>query len=112
MEDLAQLGFARAGGWRLDPTLRSGVRCELVGEIASQRAVYSFVVGGRVMYVGICERDCTTLRDRMRRYQSLAGGSTNERIAGLIRDTLQAGSSVEVWALLPPELSPSHGSVE
>jgi len=57
------------------------------------------VVDGEVKYVGICEKYLTTLRDRMKRYKSMAGAGTNERIVGKIKNRLEAGNGVKIYAL-------------
>jgi len=38
-----------------------------------ERVVYAFVVDNKEMYVGICSNTNTTLKKRMRRYQSRQG---------------------------------------
>ena len=57
-------------------------------------------------YLGICEKDTTALKDRMGRYKGQLGGgggsiSTNERVSNIIRQMLDQGKRVEIYALKP-----------
>jgi len=98
---IKKLGFVRAGLWKeADTKNRVGFELALAFD---KRAVYAFAVDGEVVYVGVCERDTTNLRDRMRRYQSRQGGSTNRRISEKILAALIKGSEVTIWALSPLE---------
>jgi len=104
---LENYGFRKAGRWKLKTGLASGVTFEL-DDFENDRVVYSFVVGDVPKYIGICEKDHTTLRDRMERYKYLKGGSkhskkpsTNERIAKNIRQSLNSGEDVDIFALKP-----------
>ena len=97
---LTEIGFERAGVWRLDPAARGGVQCKL-DAFRNDRVVYSFVVDESVVYIGICDSSGTVLTDRMSRYQNLAGAGTNERIVGLIRKEISEGHAVQIYALKP-----------
>lgn len=98
--DLQSLGFRLVGDWSLDSRLKSGVRSDLTA-YADKRAIYAFVVDGGIKYIGACEKSGTTLLDRMKRYQSMTGGGTNEKNAKRIREALGNGSSVTIFAWCP-----------
>ena len=106
--DLLQLGFQEVGQWQLDGNLKSGV-CFSLNAFHNDRVVYGYTVEGEVKYIGVCEKIETTLKDRLRRYQSMTGGSTNARIAGLIKECLLAGKEVKILALKPNTEIRFHG---
>ena len=99
--ELSRFGFIPAGEWITKATIRSGIAFILT-EFASDRVVYSFVVDGTPKYIGICEKDTTTLKKRMERYKGLQGAGTNQRISAEIRHLLDRGKKVEIHALKPP----------
>ncbi len=109
VQQLAEIGFERAGAWRLDPKAKGGVRCDLFA-FRADRVVYAFVDDEAVAYIGICDSSSTTMADRMSRYQNVVGGGTNERIVGLIRKALSADHAVEIFALKPAP-GPQHLSL-
>lgn len=80
--------------------LNSGIRSTLQ-RYHDDRVIYAFVVEGRRVYIGVCEKDTTTLRARMGRYQSMAGASTNKSNAHRIRRCLEGGRTVEIHAAKP-----------
>ena len=96
---LQQVGFVEVGQWRLDGTLKSGVRFAL-HDMADQRVIYAFTVDSELKYVGVCENVVTTLKDRMGRYQSMIG-MTNERIAKRVKESLDRGRAAAIWAWKP-----------
>ncbi|WP_286293100.1 hypothetical protein [Methylomarinovum tepidoasis] len=100
MAELEAFGFTEAGYCALDASLKSQVRFRLE-RLADVRAIYAFVVNDSIRYIGICESEKTTLKDRMGRYQGLVGAGTNERIVGLIKNCLQAGQAVRIFAWIP-----------
>jgi hypothetical protein len=104
--ELEQFGFVVAGTWELAHSAKGGVRFCLNAH-RDDRVVYSFVVGNRVEYIGICDSTATTLRQRMTRYQNLVGAGTNARIVELIRTSLSNGSDVLIYAMKPTD-GPSH----
>jgi hypothetical protein len=97
---IAEYGFVTAGEWTLRPTVKSGITFKLTA-FASSRVVYAFVVDDQPKYIGICEKDTTTLQDRMSRYKNQQGGGTNKRISIKIRQALSAGKAVYIFALQP-----------
>jgi hypothetical protein len=99
---LERFGFHPAGAWISYDRVSSGIGCPLVA-FADARVVYAFVVDDRAMYIGICDKDTTTLKKRMGRYQGRQGSGTNERVAGLIPECLAGGKSVAIWALRPKD---------
>ena len=98
--DLSTYGFSLAGEWIPRATVKSGIAHKLTA-LASDRVVYSFVVDGTSKYIGICEKDTTTLEDRMGRYKARQGAGTNERISIKIKQALDQGKNVEIYALKP-----------
>jgi hypothetical protein len=99
---LIAMGFTEVGSWQADDTLKSGIRFTLTS-MHNSRAIYAYVVEQEVKYVGVCDNTTTTLEDRMKRYQSLAGAGTNERIARLIQGELAEGRQVLIYAWAPHE---------
>ena len=97
---ISESGFVMAGEWTLRPTVKSGITFKLTA-FASSRVVYAFVVDGQPKYIGICEKDTTTLQDRIIRYKNQQGAGTNERISIKIRQALSAGKAVHIFALQP-----------
>jgi len=102
MNNFPTHGFLLAGQWVKSATVKSGVTYKLTA-LASQRVVYSFVVDGVPKYIGICEKDTTPLKDRIQRYKAQVGGSTNERISNNIKQLLDQGKIVEIYALKPSQ---------
>jgi len=98
--ELQKYNFVPAGNWVKRETVNSGITFELTA-LARDRVVYAFVVDNQTKYIGICDKDTTSLQDRMQRYKSLAGGSTNKRVAGKIKQCLADGKSVQIFALKP-----------
>ena len=80
--------------------LKSGVRFTLTAH-ADDRVIYGFVVEETIKYIGVCDNTDTTLRDRLARYQSMAGAGTNKRIAGRIHQELRASRSVRILGWKP-----------
>ncbi len=97
---LSTYGFVLAGEWIKRATVKSGIAYRLTA-FASDRVVYAFAVDGTSKYIGICEKDTTTLEDRMGRYKAQQGASTNERISIKIKQALDQGKKVEIYALKP-----------
>ena len=105
MKNLSAYGFIPAGQWISSATVNSGIAHKLTA-LDTERVVYAFVVDGTPKYIGICEKDSTTLKDRMGRYKNQLGGvngsiSTNKRISINIKRLLDQGKKVEIFALKP-----------
>jgi hypothetical protein len=106
--ELEKYGFVEAGRWCLSDDAASGIAFELT-KLGDKRVIYAFVVGGEPKYVGICEKDTTTLKDRLKRYKyrrgrkrkTPGGENTNQHKARLIKQHLEAGEPVLVFALAP-----------
>jgi len=98
--NLSTYGFVPAGEWIKRATVKSGIAYKLT-TFASNRVIYSFVVDDTPKYIGICEKDTTTLNDRMGRYKNMQGAGTNERISIEIKQALDQGNKVEIYALKP-----------
>jgi len=63
--------------------------------------VYAFTVNGSVMYIGSAQRG---LSARFRQYTASTTLKTAARIRAEIIAALSAGSTVEVYALTPPQI--------
>jgi hypothetical protein len=106
--ELEGYGFVEVGRWYLSEGPASGITFELT-RLAGRRVIYAFVVGAQVKYIGICEKDTTTLKERMKRYRSRqgrkrktpGGENTNQHKARLIKQHLEAGEPVLIFALAP-----------
>lgn len=98
--ELYNLGFIEAGKWKLKETLKSGISFQIY-KFINERVVYAFVVDDAVKYIGICDNTNTTLKDRMSRYQGMAGSGTNKRIAINIKECLEKGKRVAIIVLNP-----------
>ena len=98
--NLEEFGFLRAGECKLDGTKKYGVRFG-PSKMKEERVVYSFTVEGGVRYIGVCGASTTTLGGRMRSYQSSNEGTTNIENRELIRESLQMGRCVEIFAFNP-----------
>jgi hypothetical protein len=99
--NLSDYGFAEVGEWKTDLKLNSSIRHELSSPLRKARVIYAFEAEDEVKYIGICEEFNTTLENRMDRYQSQAGGTTNKRIANEIGTLLEDGKPVKIFALRP-----------
>lgn len=97
---LHRYGFAKAGEWKKSKKTKSHITFTL-SKLANERVLYSFVVDGKPMYIGICENDKTTLEKRMNRYKSRAGNGHNEQICSKIKKALVNKSKVEIFAVNP-----------
>ena len=106
--ELERYGFVEAGRWVLSDRVKSGIAFEL-NTPGDRRVVYAFVVADEPRYIGICEKDTTTLKDRLKRYKGRqgprrkrpGGENTNQRNARLIRQHLEAAEPVLIYALAP-----------
>lgn len=98
--ELTDYGFVLVGRWQECDRVLSGVRF-LLTQYQQARVLYAFVVDGSPKYIGICENDKTTLKKRMENYKSRCGGVTNRSNAQRIRQCLQDGQTVEIYALQP-----------
>lgn len=94
MNRLLEIGFQVAGLWQL---VDGKLRVDIQRHGAQQNVLYAFVCDGDVKYVG---KSARTLRARMSNYLSPGLDSeTNRRIRQLILLLLEAGATVEVYAL-------------
>jgi len=92
---LTEAGFQYLGDWTLDP--ESAIRLE--SKAPSAPGVYSFVVDGIVVYVGLT---LNSLRTRFDQYRyGHEGQKTSARINDRIAQTLQAGKPVKVLIATP-----------
>jgi len=98
--ELNNYGFIEVGECKTKNSLKSKVAFE-IHNLKEKRVVYAFVVDDKAKYIGICAKPKITLKDRMGRYQSMTGDSTNERIAGEIKKCLKRGKAVKIFALKP-----------
>jgi hypothetical protein len=94
MNRLLRIGFAPAGHWHLDG---ERVRFELTRHATERNILYAFVCDGQVKYVG---KTVQALAARMLAYRNPAPSqSTNVRNNARIREQLEAGAAVEIFAL-------------
>lgn len=64
--------------------------------------IYAFVVKDEVKYIGICDR--RNLKQRMNSYKSgetEKAGSTNKKVLKLIKNELNKGEQVLIYAVEP-----------
>lgn len=106
VNQLRRYGFKKVGEWKPNKKLNSGIKVVLK-KFKEERALYAFVVGNDVKYIGVCQKDngkeVTTLEDRMKRYQNRTGGSTNKRVTNKIKKCLKDSAKVWIFALKPPK---------
>ncbi len=96
---IKNLGFEKIGEWKLKNS-ENEITFKLE-KFKKERVIYAFVVDCKVKYIGVCDSDNTTLKDRMNRYKYKQGGSTNKRINNKIKSYLLKQKSVEIFALKP-----------
>jgi hypothetical protein len=97
---VATIEFLVVGFCSLDKQLKCGVRFSL-SKVQNERAIYAFIVEGKVRYIGVCDNSNTTLRTRMALYQGMMGAGTNKRIVGYIRKELRTRRRVQIAAWKP-----------
>lgn len=91
---LESLGFVEVGEWSIDGIR---LRCDLPHCGDRAPVLYAFIVSGEVRYVG---KSAMPLGKRMYQYgQPGPSQYTNLRINARIRNVLEQGSRVEIWAL-------------
>jgi len=99
--ELTSCGFQKIGEWSLkEGRLKSKITFDL-DIFENERVIYAFVVKGMCMYIGICDKMGTTLKDRLKRYKYWQGAGTNKRVAQNIRKSLEENKKVEIFALKP-----------
>ena len=100
---LEEYGFKKVGKWELNSLIKSKTKFFLIN-YEKERVIYAFVIKDEVKYIGICQNINTTLKDRMSRYQGKAGGTTNKENIEKIRNELENGNEVFIYALIPDNL--------
>ena len=107
--NLLEIGFIEIGEWKISKKYISGIDYTITN-LKSERIVYAFVVGNQIRYIGICENPKTTIKIRLERYRSRAGGnkltrrrSTNWYVVKMIKKELQRGKRVSIFAFKPPK---------
>lgn len=102
LTELIDYGFASVGSWTSD---LQGSGIEYVGtEVKNEKLIYAFVTGSEIMYIGKCKR----FTRRMSQYKTAEQRKdryTNKRVFEGIRESLIAGSKVQIFVLFP-EVSP------
>ena len=93
---LNNYGFTEVGKWELKEDTKSGITFSLT-DYEDDRVIYAFVVDEEVKYIGVCESNTTTLKEKMNKYENLQGDS--KRIAGKIKECLTQGKDVNIFAL-------------
>lgn len=95
---LLMLGFEEVGAWFLEG---NSVQLQLKKNENEQNILYAFVVEGNVKYIG---KSKMTLRGRMNGYWKPGPTqTTNIDNNARIRELLQKGASVQIFALVPKE---------
>lgn len=94
--------FIEVGKWIIKENLKNKIKF-LLSNLENERVIYAFSVNSSFKYIGICQSPKTTLKERMKRYQSASGGSTNRRISKLICNELENQNEVKIYALKPIE---------
>lgn len=94
MNRLIEIGFQQAGHWRLD----DGRLVADLARLATQKnMLYAFICDGEIKYIG---KTKSTLAARMRGYRNPADTqTTNIRNNSLIREILERGGTVDIYAL-------------
>lgn len=99
IEQLESYGFKKAGSWYITENTKE-LDFVLNEEFENKRVIYAFVDNAEVKYIGICDDEKTTLKDRMEKYKNKQGGSTNERIHYELKNSLKSGNKrIEIFAL-------------
>ena len=94
---LADVGFKKVGHWSMG---QERPEYELDAEKMTYNVLYSFVSANEILYIG---KTTIALRDRMYQYQRPGPSQrTNLRINAAIRDKLDGGTSIEIYALPDP----------
>jgi len=98
LQFLLTLGFEEVGAWFLE---RNSLQLRLVKNENEQNILYAFVVQGIVKYIG---KSTMTLRGRMNGYWKPGPTqTTNINNNARIREILQKGMPVQIFALVPRE---------
>ena len=104
LAELLALDFEHAGWWEMEA---GKAKCRLYRHAGETCALYAFIVGRNVMYVGKTSR---AVRDRMRNYeQTNSSGSTTMRCNSNIAAELGAGRPVDVYVLPDREAKDYRG---
>ena len=99
MDRLTEIGFEMAGRWIL---VDGDIEPELIQFATDRNVLYAFAAGGKVVYVG---KTTTEFRRRMRGYVRPAESqTTNVRNNARIREILESGREVQIFALPDPGL--------
>lgn len=94
MNRLVEIGFQQAGHWRLEG---DKLVPELTRLATQQNILYAFICDGEVKYIG---KTTSTLAGRMKGYRNPAESqTTNIRNNTLIREILEGGGTVDIYAL-------------
>ena len=102
LTELIGYGFVCVGSWTSD---REGSGIEYAStKVENEKLIYAFVTASKVMYIGKCKK----FTRRMYQYKTgkkRKDPSTNKRIFKGIRESLDSGSTVQIFVLFP-EVSP------
>jgi len=94
MKRLTKIGFVKVGYWTLES---SGIQLNLISNANTSNALYSFVSGGEVKYIGKTTRKLSV---RLKGYQSPGPTQlTNIRVKEKIKDLLSQGQPLDIYIL-------------
>lgn len=99
LKRLTKNGFVKVGSWTLTD---SGIKFLLTASNEVKNVLYSFICGGKVMYIG---KSTQTLTKRMKGYQNPGSTQrTNIRVNKKILQLLKDGLPIDIYILLDAEL--------
>jgi len=101
IEQLKKLNFEKVGKWFLENNEPNYLINNDKKEYESERVIYAFTNEEKPLYIGICEANTTTLKNRLYKYKKKQGRSTNERILNEIGKELIRGHKIYIYALKP-----------
>ncbi len=94
MKRLTEVGFIKVGTWAISD---SGIKFLLTHLHEERKVLYSFISGGRVLYIG---KTTQSLNGRMKGYQNPGPTQrTNIRVNKNIYQHLEGGSTIDIYVL-------------
>jgi hypothetical protein len=103
MNRLTENGFIKVGAWNLSAL---GIKFLLTSHHEERKVLYSFISGGRVLYIG---KTTQSLISRMKGYQNPGPTQrTNIRVNKNIIQLLESGLPIDIYVLTDPGLL-QHG---
>ena len=88
-------GFQKISEWQLGGRAKSGIIYTAIPqEFIGKEVVYAFVVEQEIEYIGIAGN----LDDRLNYYRITNNSGTNVRIRGKIKEKLEEGKQIKIFA--------------